>query len=298
MDRLPPLRLLTTFDAVSRLGSMQQAADALNVTPPAITQAVRALEEHIGVPLLDRSVKPARLNAAGERLAQSTRSGLGQIAEAIEELRLMAGLSGRRLTVSCTIGMATYWLMPRLPDFYLRFDDIAVNVQAPPSDLPALSQGIDVALRYGRGDWRDGQSRKLFDEMVCPVAIPSLIAMVAAAPDQLCSAPLIHVRAPAAHHWEGWPNYLAALGLPRATGPAHLFDNYIHAVQAALSGRGIMLGWRSITSQFVAEGRLTELSGGQLDLGTAYYITTPEGSLTKGVVADFMGWIETLDGAA
>jgi LysR family glycine cleavage system transcriptional activator len=298
MTTLPPLRLLVTFDTVARLRSMQLAAEALNVTPPAITQAVRALEEHVGVPLLDRGVKPARLNPAGERLAQATRAGLGTISDVIEEVRCLAGLSGPHITVSCTIGMATYWLMPRLSQFYERHETVTVNVQAPPSDLPSLSPGIDVALRYGHGGWDDGDSRKLFDEVVCPVGTAAAIDAVMRNPAGLSSAPLIHVRSAAAHHWAGWSEYLAARRLPRPSGPVHVFDNYIHAVQAALGGRGIMLGWRSITRDLVADGTLTELPGGAHDFGTAYFVTASRSSRSKAAVADFLRWLEGLADAA
>ncbi|MEF3047023.1 LysR substrate-binding domain-containing protein [Pseudotabrizicola sp. L79] len=298
MIHLPPLRLLVTFDSVARLRSMQRAADELNVTPPAVTQAIRALEDHIGVPLLDRSTKPARLNAAGERLAQATRGGMGTIAEMIEELRFMAGLTGQHLTVSCTIGMATYWLMPRLPDFYAKFDGITVNVQAPPSDLPSLAGGIDVALRYGTNIWADGDTEKLFDEIVCPVGIPPLIKRIETNPAQLSTSPLIHVRTGAARHWAGWSDYLAARALPKPTGPSHQFDNYIHAVQAALDGRGIMLGLQSITQRFVTDGALVELKQGQHSFGTSYFVTTSHNSKRRKPVAQFVSWLQTMASVA
>lgn len=289
MDRLPPLRLLITFDAVARLRSMQSAAAELNVTPPAVTQAVKALEDRIGVPLIDRSSKPSRPTEAGERLAAATRNGLGTIADTIEEIRFTAGLAGRNLTVSCTIGMATYWLMPRLPGFYALHDSVAVNVQAPPSDVPVLAPGIDVALRYGRGAWADGETHRLFDEAVCPVGKPGLIAPVAADPDRLAAVPLIHVRT--ANHWEGWTEYFARRGLQRHRGPAQVFDNYIQAVQAALDGRGIMLGWQSITRQLVDDGALVELPDATVDLGTAYYVTCAHASARKAAAQDFVGWL-------
>lgn len=291
MDRLPPLRLLTIFDAVARLRSMQLAAEEMNVTPPAITQAIQALEEHIGVALLDRSTKPARLNAAGERLAHATRHGLGMISDMIEELRLLSGATGQKLTVSCTLGMATYWLMPRLTQFYERHENVTVNVQAPHFDLPSLSGGIDVALRYGRGEWSDGDTRKLFDEVVCPVGARAMIDRVTENPARLSSAPLIHVRSVKAPHWTGWPEYLAARGLPRPSGKAHVFDNYIQAVQAAQAGRGIMLGWRSITRRLVDDGALVELPGSAQGFGTGYFVTASPGSRHKAAVADFVTWL-------
>ncbi|WP_299654853.1 LysR family transcriptional regulator [uncultured Jannaschia sp.] len=150
MQRLPPLRLLVTFDAVQRAGSMGLAAVELNVTRPAISQAIGSLEDWLGVPLFDRSSKPSQPTEAGERLARATRSGLGQIAAAIEEIRLGAGFADRHITVSCTIGMATYWLMPRLSGFYARFPDAMVSVQAPPSDVPAFSPGSTSRYDMGR----------------------------------------------------------------------------------------------------------------------------------------------------
>ena len=149
MDRFPPLRPLTTFEAFARHGSMQQAAALLNVTQPAVSQALKALETHIGAPLIDRTRRPAGLTEAGEILARAVRDGLGQIATAVEDIQSLTGVTGNQITISCTLGMATYWLMPRLPDFYARFPDITVNVQAPATDLPNLSPGIDIAIRYG-----------------------------------------------------------------------------------------------------------------------------------------------------
>ena len=80
MDHLPPLRLLVTFEAISRHGSMRDAAQRLNVTQPAVSQALKALEDHVGVALFDRSVRPARLTDAGEMLSRAVREGLGRIA--------------------------------------------------------------------------------------------------------------------------------------------------------------------------------------------------------------------------
>ncbi|MCV0395661.1 MAG: LysR family transcriptional regulator [Rhizobiaceae bacterium] len=295
MDRLPPLRLLVTFDAVQRLGSMQLAAAELNVTPPAVTQAIRALEDQVGVPLMDRGSKPSVPTEAGARLARATRNGLGLIADTIEEIRFSAGLAGRQITVSCTLGMATYWLMPRLHGFYRRWPDIMVNVQAPSSDLPAFSTGIDIALRYGAESWKDGETMKLFDERACPVGRAALIETAMADPEGLRTVPLIHVRSPHAHHWPGWPEYFASMNLGRPHGPKQVFDNYIQAVQATLDSRGIMLGWHSITDALVADGTLMALPGGGCDFGTAYYVTCGRESLRKSAAQAFMDWITAAD---
>lgn len=290
MDRLPPLRLLATFEEVARLGSMREAAVRLNVTQPAVTQALKTLEEHVGTMLFDRSTRPARLTEAGQLLARATREGLSVIAGTIDEIRANAGME-RQLTISCTIGMATYWLMPRLPDFYACYPDLVVNVQAPPTDLPEVSPGVDVALRYGTGEWSDGRTWKLFGEIVCPVGRPAVVERQLAAGTGLANASLIHVRSPEVHHWAGWPDYFLRTGLGRHRGASQSFDNYVQAVQAALDGRGLMLGWRSITDSLVAEGALQRWPDGSVDLGTGYYATLSASGAAKAATRAFVDWL-------
>ncbi len=289
MKRLPPLRLLTTFEAVARLGSLREAAVLLNVTQPAVSQALKALEAHVGVTLFDRSTRPAALTDAGRMLARATRDGLGQISAALEDVRGLHGDADAQVTVSCTVGMATYWLMPRLPDFYARFPGTTVNVQAPPTDLPQLAPDIDVAVRYGIGDWQEGVTRKLFAERICPVGTPAFIARCLGENVGLDRVPLIHVVSPHNQHWAGWEDYFRHKSIDRAKLPGPRFNNYVQAAQAVLDGRGLMLGWRSISAPALRDGALMEWPGGAVDLGTAYYVTTP--ARRSQSCQDFFDWI-------
>ncbi|MFT6887935.1 MAG: LysR family glycine cleavage system transcriptional activator [Paracoccaceae bacterium] len=291
MIRLPPLRLLVTFEAVARLGAMREAAGELNVTQPAITQALKALEDHVGVALLDRSRRPARLTGPGHQLARAARDGLETIARAIEEIRADAETDGQRLTVSCTLGMATYWLMPRLPGFYAGHPDVLVNVQAPSTDLPRITAGVDLALRYGTGGWIDGETAKLFDEIICPVGRPAVVERLLADGAGPGQAPLIHVRGPDRDHWTGWEEYLRHAGFGRSKGAGQSFDNYVQAVQATLDGRGLMLGWRSITGALVADGSLIAWPGGAIDLGSGYHATLSPAGAGKASARAFRDWL-------
>lgn len=291
MRDLPPLRLLTTFDAVARSRSMRDAAQALNVSQPAVTQALKALEMHVGAPLLDRSRKPARLTAEGRLLAEAIGEGLDLIGGAIVEIRETTGVDSPRVTVACTLGMATYWLMPRLPEFYRLHPGIVVSVQAPPNDLPRMVGGIDVALRYGNGEWTDGDTTLLFEEVVQPVGQPDLVARLGKQGADLTTAPLIHVRSPQNRNWIGWADYFRAVGVRRADLRGALFDNYVQAVQAAADGRGLMLGWRSISQRLVADGTLTPWSGGEMRPGAGYYVTSGRASHDRPANAAFVNWL-------
>ncbi|MDF2095981.1 LysR substrate-binding domain-containing protein [Aquibaculum arenosum] len=293
MKRLPPLRLLATFEEIARLGSMREAAARLNVTRPAITQALKALEDHVGVALLDRTTRPARLTEAGQQLARATREGLGIISGTIDEIQTSAGQE-QQLTIACTVGMATHWLMPRLSNFYAQHPQLVVNVQAPPTDLPALAPGIDVALRYGTGDWSDGKTWKLFNEVVCPVGQPALIARLLEAGVDLEEAPLIQVASAETPHWAGWTEYMAMAGRGRPRGPTQTFDNYVQAIQAARDGRGLVLGWRSITDELVREGHLRPWPGGEVDPGFGYHATLSPQGAAKAATHAFIDWLKQI----
>ncbi len=289
MNHFPPLRLLVTFEALSRYGSMRDAAARLNVSQPAVSQAIRALEDHIGVTLIDRKMRPAGLTQEGELLARAVREGLGRISSTLEDIRALQTGGERQVTIACTLGVATYWLMPRLSRFYEKHPEITVNVQAPATDLPVLVPGVDIALRYGNGGWREGRTEKLFDEQVYAVGSPDLITDLIQKGIDLANAPLIHVRSPNNQHWAAWEDYLAHFGIQRARLAGQSFNNYVQAVQAAIDRRGLMLGWKSITDRAVQDGSLVEWPAGRVNLGTAYYLTT--NTATSGdtqIVADWL----------
>ncbi|MEM9249987.1 MAG: LysR substrate-binding domain-containing protein [Pseudomonadota bacterium] len=270
MDALPPLRLLAAFAAVTRTGSIQAASVELNVTQPAVSQAIKQLEAHIGVRLLDRSRRPAQPTAAGRTLALAITEGLGRIEDAVEVLRLSEADSFDAVTVACSVGVATYWLMPRVAAFYRNHPDRTVNVVTTQSGAPDLGEGVDLAIRYGRGRWTDGVVTPLFDERVEPLCAPQMRARFdgSVPPGDV---PLLHVRAPETS-WITWPEYLEATGLPPVAARGQTFTNYVQATQAALDGHGMMLGWRSITGALAEAGHLVPSGLPSLPTKDAFYL--------------------------
>ncbi|EEX11652.1 transcriptional regulator, LysR family [Citreicella sp. SE45] len=178
-----------------------------------------------------------------------------------------------------------------LPEFYAAHPEMTVNVQAPATDLPHLSPGINIAIRYGTGCWREGTTLQLFDERICPVAAPALLERWQAEGVGLDRAPLIHVRSPHNQHWAGWEDYLRA----RGSLSGQIFNNYVQAAQAVLDGRGEMPGWRSIASRAVRDGALRMWQDGELDLGTCYFVTGARRLSGPGQV--FPDWITAVDRA-
>lgn len=272
MRSLPPLRLLTVFEAVIRHGNLQQAAGELNVTQPAVSQALRQLEDHLGASLFDRSRRPAAPTEAGLILEAAVRDGLGRISDAVETIRHLKMEEGT-VTIACSVGIATYWLMPRLGRFSAEFPDIIVNVMTTNLGAPRLSPAIDLAIRFGAGDWTDGETAKLFDERVVPVATPLVLKRLEKAGHGLERATLLHVNVEESN-WLDWGHYLRRTGQPDASGKGRHFTNYVQATQAALTHQGVMLGWESVTGELVREGRLAELPAPPLIPDDAFYLVT------------------------
>ena len=287
-DVLPPLRLLAAFAATARTGSIQAAAAELNVTQPAISQAVKQLEDHIGVALLDRGRRPARPTEAGEMLAIAIFDGLGRIGDAIDALRSAQSRNGGTVTVACSVGVATYWLMPRLTAFYRAYPDVLVNVMTVPSGVPALTDGIDLAIRYGHGRWTDGLVHHLFDEEVEPVCAPDVRARFGAAvsPEQVS---LLHVKSTEAS-WLTWADYLRSTGQPSVRREGQTFTNYVQTTQAALEGHGMMLGWRSITGALKASGELVSAGLPRLVPRDAFYLVA-RNKRGEHAADIFAGWL-------
>lgn len=255
---LPPLRLLVVFETVLRTGGVRSAAAELNVSQPAISQSLRQLEDYIGAKLLDRASRPAGLTEAGRRLHRATSDGLGRIARTVEDIQRLSASAEASVTVACSFGVATYWLMPRLASLQEHHPKIAVSVKTTPLGVPAISPDVDIAIRYGNGNWTDGEVHLLFPEEIDPVCSPILAERIGGA-DGLDSAPLIHVDVEE-ESWSNWPNYLAAIGRPAGgPRPGLHFTNYVQTTQATLAHQGIMLGWRSVSGDLLAEGSLVKL---------------------------------------
>ncbi|MDZ4311512.1 MAG: LysR substrate-binding domain-containing protein [Cypionkella sp.] len=289
-QRLPPLRLFAVFETVLRSGSPQRAAAELNVSQPAISQAIKALETHIGAALLDRRSRPPALTEAGRILQRAVADGLGRITDAIEQIHALQRVSPGSVTVACSVGTATYWLMPRLSGFYVDHSDVSVNVMTTAQGAPAITAGIDLAIRYGLGNWSDGRVIKLFEESVVPVCHPSLRQRMLDAGLGIAGLPLLHVNS-GEDSWLSWQDYLRAVGLPEPRGGGRSFTNYVQATQAALDGHGVMLGWDSNTADLLRRGRLVVLPFPKLQPKEAFYLVLPAHRDDQPAVRRLADWL-------
>lgn len=295
---LPPLRLLTVFETVLRSGGVQNAASELNVTQPAVSQALRSLEDHIGARLLDRRMRPATPTPAGEILIGAVTSGMDQIEQAIDRIRSVEEQGKKTVTVACTVCTGTYWLMPRLAAFYGLYPDISVRVVTS-SGVPRLAPGTDLVIRYGDGTWSDGESEVLFAERAVPVCSPD--AFVRLGGGDLDRATLLQVEA-GADEWPGWDDYFRSLSSAGAkagqrAAARRIFGNHVEATQAAVAGMGVLLGWISNTADLVREGRLVVFFNKPFVPGGAFHVVRPANGDEKAAAGQLASYLrETVRG--
>ncbi|MEM7776207.1 MAG: LysR substrate-binding domain-containing protein [Pseudomonadota bacterium] len=295
LRRLPALGSLRAFEAAARLLSFKEAATELSVTPAAVSQQIRALEDDLQVKLFTRSARTVALTEAGHRLQPALSAAFMQIRDAIENVRPDAN---KPLRVESSSPILTKWLLPRLHRFAQRYPDLDVSISSvsPLSDI--RTDGAEVFIRFSRVPHGDFFSHKLCDEYALPLASPSFVERLSIRePRDLLRAPLLHdtsyeLFGIACH----WPVWFERVGLdPSEATRGTRFDKYAadHAIDAAVNGAGIVLGRRFLARLDMINKRLVSPFGPVMALTASYYVVCKRGVETEPNVAAFINWITT-----
>ena len=288
MPSLPPLNALRAFEATARHLSMKAAGDELGVTPGAVSQLVRLLEQSVAMRLFDRSHRRLRLTEAGQAYAAPLRHAFRQIAEATRALR-HAG--GGKLTVSAPPAFAISWLVPRLGRFRDAHPGIALRVIASRGLSNFAEDGVDVAIRHGLGRYKGLLCDRIASIATIPVCSPGFLVGLPAPP----RVPADLVRLPLLHDAERqeWPLWFQAHGVVDA-GPAALegvgFDDQTLLIRAAASGQGVALVTDTLAHAELESGSLVQLPGGWPQ-EFAYWLVTPRATADQPTVAAFRSWV-------
>src|SRR5437868_13363192 len=115
---LPDLRQIRYFVAVAERLHFGRAAEALHISQPPLSRAIRALEDELGVTLLARSRRRVELTPAGARLLEEARRLTGQLERTMQELRAMAAGEAARLRIGF-VSLADYAVLPEMLRTYM-----------------------------------------------------------------------------------------------------------------------------------------------------------------------------------
>jgi LysR family transcriptional regulator, glycine cleavage system transcriptional activator len=252
--QVPSLDLIRGFVAVGRRMSITLAADDLFVTQSAVSRQIRSLEDLLGVKLLVRGHRSIKFTPEGDRLFRVANEAMASLQEAIAAVRA----SGVRppVTITCTIGVAGLWLLPRLTDFQLAHPGIDIRVAASDRIEDLDGEGIDLAIRYCTRERAAEGAQRLFGESVTPVASPSLGLSRLDEPGALARTFLLEFEG-SKFPWLLWREWLATQGLADVRPRGMLrFNQYDQAVAAAVAGQGVALGRLPMLKPLIEDGRL------------------------------------------
>ena len=282
--RLPPLNALRAFEAAARLGSISRAADEIHVTHGAVSHQVKALEEFLGVTLFDKQGRGVVLTPAGRRLAERAGSALDQIAEIAAAIARIDDPG--RLTISTLPSLATRWLMPRIGTFMEAHPEFQVNLHTSQSLVDFTRDDVDVAIRFGRGDWPGVRLERLMGEEYLAVCSPKLNrGALPATPADLRNYRLLRSDS---ELWEPWFR-AAGLDWPEPT-KVSVIDDSSMLLLAAASGQGIALARRSLAAADLASGALVQLFDISIAAASAHWLVWPPHADDYPKVRAFRQW--------
>ena len=239
--------------AAERGGSFSAAAEDLGVTHGAISRRIAAVERWHGAPVFERHGRGVRLTVEGQRLVALVQRALATIGEAAGQRRDRR--APEPLRISIVPSFARLWLLPRLRR--LEGDPPDLRLELEQEQRFADLSRVDVAVRYGRGNWPGVLAEPLFEETLVPVAAPALAATLGPEPAlaALLRQPLIHEA-----YEDGWRTWLAAQGAELAVRPQdRRLEDHDLVLQAATLGLGIALLRRPFGEPLLAGGRLRAL---------------------------------------
>lgn len=296
MRNLTRLKSLQALEAAARHGSFVGASTELDVTPPAVGQLVRSLEDWVGYPLFKRA------RSGAERLTpvEEAKDALDEIAQGLDLLESgLRKLRGRRarsvVVVTASQALVANWLLARLADFSAGYPNIDVRLDVSDRVID-LSQGeADVGIRCGLGSWKGVKSTFLMGEEIIAVCHNKLLP-----PDQTVTAgwiagqTLIHDGTPhPGGDFPTWTEWLARSGVNHPPSDGGLKINSTAAViQAAVTARGVALVRKALVAQELESGRLVHLIPEvRWPVKWAYYVVASAKALRRYEVNAFHDWL-------
>jgi len=291
--RLPPLNALKAFEAAARHLSFTKAADELHVTQAAISHQVKSLEEFLGMQLFRRMNRSLLLTDEGQILLPGVGEAFDLIAQTTDRLHRFE--HGGQLVVGTMDSLAAPWLVPKLGRFRKLHPDIDVRISTSDHIVDYLREGVDMGLRYGRGNWPGMEVDYLMAEEVFPVCSPSLLGNGPPlnTPDDLKHYPLLHddMRI----DWRMWLMAAGATEVDADRGPG--FQHSYLVYQTAVAGGGVALARSVLVADELADGRLIKPFDLALPANYAYYVVTPKPNINKPKVRAFREWVLDQAGA-
>ena len=293
--RLPPLNALRVFHTVVRHRSFRAAAEELRVSPQAVSQQIRLLEETLGCALFDRRGRVIIPNEQAILLAHSVQAAFDELTEGVR--RISRARPRNRINLNASPHFATRHLLARLDRLRAALPQIDLRLTIT-VDLPDFAaDGVDAAVQWGFGQWSGLEAQLLLGDAKDLCCSPALARRLTTPADLLSQALLHPVLSD-----DLWPNVLAHLGVTGAVPRPELrFHDAAALRQATLAGAGVGLVSTLDAEEDLASGRLVAPFGRGVMAGMApsqvpgFYLVLPRAHRRVAAIAAFCHWVEAED---
>ncbi|WP_332852631.1 transcriptional regulator GcvA [Duganella sp. S19_KUP01_CR8] len=282
--RLPNFSALRAFEAAARHENFSRAAEELHLTHGAISHQVRALEEELGRPLFVRHGRQVKITSDALKFAQFLGKSFADITAAADAMR--ASSVNQRLTISSIPSFAARWLAPRLGRFIDLYPDIEVVLQSSGQLQDLARDGIDVGIRFGRGNYPGLVVQRLMGDVYYPVVSPHYRGgQQPASPHELRQHTLLRSVEP-------WSPWLRAAGVDMAEPAGGLmFEDLSMLIRSAADGNGVALVRHVVAMQEIASGQLLRLFDTATPCPDEYFFVSPPGAAGRPQVQAFRDWL-------
>lgn len=285
---------LQVFACAARHLSFTRCAEELHVTPGAISQQMRQLEERLGFKLFHRIARGLELTAEGQRLASTVNQASGLVDAELR--RLNAGQFGGVLRLRSIPSFLGKWVMPRLPKLQARFPDIQLRVVAEDSSWSLREGEFDLAIDLNDGSYPGLASTSLLDEQIFPVCAPSLLEGRPSfdRPEALDHYPLLHdiTAWRGSYEYAEWEFYLASIGAPALdVRRGHTFNRNHLTIEAAIAGMGVAIARRHLITNELERGALVIPFGVSVPARKRYVLLYAQGALADPRVRSLHDWL-------
>lgn len=288
--KLPPLKSLPAFIAVAEHLSFSQAAKTLSVTHSAISQSVKSLETFIGHRLFNREGGKISLTKAGQAYYTEIQAALNNIEGATQRLLGKRKLDNT-LTVNVMITFSLHWLIPRLQNFQDLYPDIDLRISTIPTEINFITDHIDLEIAYGNlENYPNDYTHKLFGDQLLLTANPTLSRAKKSLDYYFKTLKAIYVTAPLRKH--DWKIWCQQADIPQPISTQRIrFQSTSQAIQAAISGLGMIVTHRAFIANELKAKQLIRLSQTSASLKENYFLRCPKSHLKHKAVNDFIAWV-------
>ncbi|MBZ9775023.1 LysR substrate-binding domain-containing protein [Mesorhizobium sp. CO1-1-8] len=288
---MPPFAALVAFEAAARLKSFTAAANELGVSQPAVTRQIRDFENMIGAPLFERLHRSVELTERGRELAETLSRSLAEIAEAVDRLRI--NRAALQLKITAYAAFASTWLVPRISRFGAQHPDVSFHTVSQQRGSEFHMNAVDIAMRYGTGNWHDGEVHYLFHDLLFPVCSAQYLER---AGGQIRLEDLWrHKIIDCDNHgdWPGWSEFMTHHGTRgERLNVAHHFTYFTDALMAAIAGHGILMGWQSHVKVNLDSGQLVRFIPDEMVSPDGNYLKVKHEKKHHPVVRSLVAWLQ------